>query len=123
MKRLKSFRRWMSETCLPCPPTHLDNNESYVFSFYEDIVQVNNRHFVSVAAVLCLLCFCVIWIDSGWVGGGGRKRKNVPVSAEAEEMSALKLLNEFFASPRVLHCLKCERLNQKFVIVEKYFKF
>lgn len=69
MKRLKSFRRWMSETCLPCPPSHLDNNESYVFSFYEDIVQVNNRHFVSVAAVLCLLCFCVIWIDSGWVGG------------------------------------------------------
>lgn len=39
--RLKSFRRWMSETCLPCPPTKLDNNEPYVFSFYEDIVQVN----------------------------------------------------------------------------------
>lgn len=39
--RLKSFRRWMSETCLPCPPTKLDNNELYVFSFYEDIVQVN----------------------------------------------------------------------------------
>jgi hypothetical protein len=40
--RLKSFRRWMSETCLPCPPTKLDNNEPYVFSFYEDIVQVND---------------------------------------------------------------------------------
>lgn len=45
--RLKSFRRWMSETCLPCPPTKFpDNNEPYIFSFYEDIVQVN-RHFSS----------------------------------------------------------------------------
>lgn len=32
----------MSETCLPCPPTKLDNNEPYVFSFYEDIVQVSS---------------------------------------------------------------------------------
>ncbi|KAG5670791.1 hypothetical protein PVAND_001030 [Polypedilum vanderplanki] len=40
LERLKCFRRWMSETCLPCPPTRLDNNEVYVFSFYEDIVQI-----------------------------------------------------------------------------------
>ncbi|KAL7022048.1 hypothetical protein ACKWTF_012111 [Chironomus riparius] len=40
LERLKCFKRWMSETCLPCPPTRLDNNEVYVFSFYEDIVQI-----------------------------------------------------------------------------------
>jgi hypothetical protein len=50
----------MSETCLPCPPTKLDNNDPYVFSFYEDIVQVN-RHFFrpplrsSLCVYVCLL--------------------------------------------------------------------
>ncbi|CRL07346.1 CLUMA_CG020322, isoform A [Clunio marinus] len=40
LERLKAFRRWMSETAKSCPPTKLDNNETYVFSFYEDIVQI-----------------------------------------------------------------------------------
>lgn len=55
--RLKSFRRWMSETCLPCPPTKFpDNNEPYIFSFYEDIVQVN-RHSSSyfICPLLCMV--------------------------------------------------------------------
>jgi hypothetical protein len=39
----------MSETCLPCPPTKLDNNETYAFSFYEDIVQVS----ISSASIVC----------------------------------------------------------------------
>lgn len=54
--RLKSFRRWMSETCLPCPPTKLDNNEPpYVFSFYEDIVQVNRLFSRYVHHFMCTL--------------------------------------------------------------------
>lgn len=80
MKRLKSFRRWMSETCLPCPPTHLDNNESYVFSFYEDIVQVNNRHFVSVAAAVCCVVFVFVSFGLTAVGLAG-------VGGEAKECS------------------------------------
>lgn len=37
---LKCFRRWMTETCLPCPPAKDEKNELYMFTFYEDVVQV-----------------------------------------------------------------------------------
>ncbi|XP_062558011.1 dynein axonemal heavy chain 10 isoform X2 [Armigeres subalbatus] len=39
LQRLKCFRRWMTETCLPCPDTKC-NNETFVFTFFEDIVQI-----------------------------------------------------------------------------------
>jgi hypothetical protein len=58
--RLKSFRRWMSETCLPCPPTKLDNNEPYVFSFYEDIVQVNRLACFPFLCLLSYVCACCL---------------------------------------------------------------
>ncbi|XP_058811885.1 dynein axonemal heavy chain 10 isoform X1 [Topomyia yanbarensis] len=35
LQRLKSFRRWMAETCLPVP-----SNETYTFTFFEDVVQI-----------------------------------------------------------------------------------
>lgn len=46
----------MSETCLPCPPTKLDNNEPYVFSFYEDVVQVNRFFLRFVSSVCFFVC-------------------------------------------------------------------
>lgn len=50
----------MSETCQPCPPTKLlDNNEAYVFSFYEDVVQVNTFILPSVFSV-CFACLCLV---------------------------------------------------------------
>ncbi|XP_050088792.1 dynein axonemal heavy chain 10 [Anopheles aquasalis] len=37
--RLKNFRRWTAETCLPCPVTKNEGNEFY-FTFFEDVVQI-----------------------------------------------------------------------------------
>uniref|UniRef100_A0A182IR22 AAA+ ATPase domain-containing protein n=1 Tax=Anopheles atroparvus TaxID=41427 RepID=A0A182IR22_ANOAO len=37
--RLKNFKRWTAETCLPCPATKCDGNEFY-FTFFEDVVQI-----------------------------------------------------------------------------------
>lgn len=39
LERLKSFRRWMDGTCLLCQPV-MTNEEPYIFSFFEDVLQV-----------------------------------------------------------------------------------
>lgn len=42
LDKLKLFPRWMNETCLLCEPQHyLNSHETFTFSFYEDVVQVN----------------------------------------------------------------------------------
>ncbi|XP_055585528.1 dynein axonemal heavy chain 10-like [Uranotaenia lowii] len=44
LQRLKCFRRWMKETCLPCPDsvskTDGTRTEPYTFTFFEDVVQI-----------------------------------------------------------------------------------
>lgn len=43
--RLRSFRRWMDRTCLLCEPQNVPNSDDfYSFSFYEDVVQVQEIH-------------------------------------------------------------------------------
>nr|XP_040226033.2 dynein axonemal heavy chain 10 isoform X2 [Anopheles coluzzii] len=37
--RLKNFKRWTAETCLPCPVTKCEDKEFY-FTFFEDVVQI-----------------------------------------------------------------------------------
>uniref|UniRef100_A0A182TQL6 AAA+ ATPase domain-containing protein n=1 Tax=Anopheles melas TaxID=34690 RepID=A0A182TQL6_9DIPT len=37
--RLKNFKRWTAETCLPCPVTKCEEKEFY-FTFFEDVVQI-----------------------------------------------------------------------------------
>ncbi|XP_055533348.1 dynein axonemal heavy chain 10 [Wyeomyia smithii] len=39
LKRLKSFRRWMAETCLPCQ-NDASKDETFTFTFFEDVVQI-----------------------------------------------------------------------------------
>ncbi|XP_052562272.1 dynein axonemal heavy chain 10 isoform X4 [Culex pipiens pallens] len=40
LQRLKNFRRWMAETCLPCPDTKCGEDETFTFTFFEDVVQI-----------------------------------------------------------------------------------
>ncbi|KAK5648316.1 hypothetical protein RI129_003208 [Pyrocoelia pectoralis] len=41
LNRLKGFLRWMNGTCLLCPPQMMENSDEYfVFTFYDDIMQV-----------------------------------------------------------------------------------
>lgn len=42
LERLKSFTRWMDGTCLLCPPI-VQNDDPYIFSFFEDVAQVKNK--------------------------------------------------------------------------------
>uniref|UniRef100_A0A182K9N2 Uncharacterized protein n=1 Tax=Anopheles christyi TaxID=43041 RepID=A0A182K9N2_9DIPT len=37
--RLKNFKRWTAETCLPCPVSKCEEKEFY-FTFFEDVVQL-----------------------------------------------------------------------------------
>ncbi|XP_058060896.1 dynein axonemal heavy chain 10 [Anopheles bellator] len=37
--RLKQFKRWTAETCLPCPVSKAEDDEFY-FTFFEDVVQI-----------------------------------------------------------------------------------
>ncbi|XP_055618804.1 dynein axonemal heavy chain 10 isoform X2 [Toxorhynchites rutilus septentrionalis] len=39
LERLKCFRRWMTQTCLPCPDTK-SNDETFRFTFFEDVIQI-----------------------------------------------------------------------------------
>lgn len=39
LERIKSFRRWMDGTCLMCEPV-MNIDGLYVFSFFEDVLQV-----------------------------------------------------------------------------------
>ena len=53
LQRLRNFKRWMSETCLPCSPTVVSRNvdatsienPEFLFTFYEDIIQVTFREY------------------------------------------------------------------------------
>lgn len=40
LERFKLFTRWMDGTCLMCPPI-VDGDQHFMFSFFEDIVQVS----------------------------------------------------------------------------------
>lgn len=58
LERIKSFRRWMDGTCLMCEPV-MSGDEPYVFSYFEDVLQVCVSFYVSVI----FHCF-VFFLDS-----------------------------------------------------------
>lgn len=42
LSRLKSFKRWMNKTCILCQPQrNPDTEDYYIFSFYDDVIQVS----------------------------------------------------------------------------------
>lgn len=45
---LKCFRRWVTETSIYCPQAKSDKNEVYLFTFYEDVVEVSYQCFNTV---------------------------------------------------------------------------
>ena len=41
---MKEIPRWMNGTCLQCEPIRSETDELYIFSYYEDIIQVQVVH-------------------------------------------------------------------------------